>query len=210
MKKRSLQLERKRRAPDRARMEKAVASFLAAAGLELEDPNLTQTPQRVADAWVDEFLDGYQRSAPEALGEQFPVSKKSDRELVVVTRLRFRSMCPHHLLPYSGTAHLAYVPGDRVVGFGRLARLVDVYAHRLILQEELARQIAVTLMKVLGSQGAACVIEAEQTCLRLRGGEQHEAVTHAEAYEGVLKDRALRAELWARIGSRSGRKARKP
>jgi GTP cyclohydrolase I len=185
--------------PDRAAMEKAVASFLIAAGLELDDPNLTQTPRRVTEAWAGEFLDGYEASARDALGEQYPVSKKSDRELVVVTQLRFRSMCPHHMLPYSGRAHLAYVPGKRVVGFGRLAKLVDVFAHRLILQEELARQVARALMKELKSQGAACVLEAQQSCLRLRGGEQHDAVTHAEAYEGVLREAALRAELWARI-----------
>ncbi len=187
------------KAPDRARMERAVAAFLDAAGLDRDDDNLRETPARVAEAWADEFLDGYGRTAAQALGEQFPVSKRSDRELVVVTGLRFRSMCPHHLLPYSGRAHLAYVPGKRVVGFGRLSKLVDTFAHRLILQEELARQVARALAKELGSQGAACVLEAEQTCLRLRGGEQHDAVTHAEAYEGVLREKGLRAELWARI-----------
>jgi GTP cyclohydrolase I len=108
-------------------------------------------------------------------------------------------MCPHHLMPYSGTAHLAYVPGDEVVGFGRLSALIDVFAHRLILQEELARQVAVALQEELGTQGAACLIRAEQTCFRLRGEEQHAAVTYSEAYEGVLKEKALRAELWHRV-----------
>ena len=80
------------------------------------------------------------------------MSKKSKRELVVVTHLHFRSMCPHHLRPYSGIAHVAYVPGRAVVGFGRLSALVDVFAHRLVLQEELARQIACALQDELGSQ----------------------------------------------------------
>jgi GTP cyclohydrolase IA len=181
-------------------MERAVAQFLEAAGLDLTDPNLAQTPRRVTEAWADEFLTGYAQKAATALRDRFPVSAKSNRELVVVTDLHFRSMCPHHLLPYSGRVHLAYVPGDEVVGFGRLSALVDVFAHRLILQEELARQVATSLMVELKSQGAACIIEAEQTCLRLRGEEQHEALTHAEAYEGVLKDPALRAELWHRLG----------
>lgn len=187
---------------DRRAMRKAVKDFLSAAGLDLKDPNLAQTPDRVTEAWADEFLDGYARSPTEVLGERFPVSKAGQRELVVVSSLRFVSMCPHHLLPYSGRATVAYLPGRTVVGFGRLATLVDVFAHRLVLQEELARQVAVSLREELGSPATACVIEAEQTCLRLRGGHQHDAVTHAEAYEGKLKtDSALRRELWARIGS---------
>jgi GTP cyclohydrolase I len=184
-------------------MQRAIRAFLDAAGLDLADPNLRETPARVTDAWADEFLDGYQRTAGAVLSERFPVSGASEREVVIVTGLEFRSMCPHHLLPYAGRAHLAYVPGTSVVGFGRLAALLDVFAHRLVLQEELARQVAQALVAELGSQGAACILEAEQTCLRLRGGEQRHAVTHAEAYEGVLKEPGLRAELWARLGRRS-------
>jgi len=182
-------------------MRGAVKAFLEAAGLDLRDPNLRQTAERVTDAWSDEFLAGYGQTAAEALADRFPVSKGSDRELVVVTNLHFRSMCPHHLMPYSGVAHVAYVPGREVVGFGRLAALIDVFAHRLVLQEELARQIARALKTELGSKGSACLIRAEQTCFRLRGEEQHAAVTFSEAYEGVLKQKSLRAELWARLES---------
>ncbi len=185
-------------------MRRAVKDFLAAAGLDRADPNLAQTPARVTEAWADEFLDGYAKSPAEILGERFEVSKASQRELVVVTGLHFRSMCPHHLLPYTGRATVAYLPGKSVVGFGRLAALVDLFAHRLILQEELARQVAVALKVHLGSPATACVLEAEQMCLRLRGGHQREAVTHAEAYEGKLRrDSALRRELWARIGRKA-------
>lgn len=182
-------------------MERAVADFLRAAGLDLKDANLTETPQRVTAAWADEFLTGYAQTPAEALADRFPVTRKADRELVVVTNLHFRSMCPHHLMPYSGVAHLAYVPTREVVGFGRLSALIDVFAHRLVLQEELARQVADALMKELGSSGAACLIRAEQTCFRLRGEEQHAAVTFSEAYEGLLKKPALRTELWARLGA---------
>lgn len=187
---------------NRAAMRQAVRDFLEAAGLDPADPNLQETPARVTAAWADEFLDGYQKTPKQVLAERFPVTNASDREVVIVTDLWFRSMCPHHLLPYSGRAHLAYVPGQSVIGFGRLAALVDVFSHRLVLQEELARQIATSLMTELGSQGAACLLEAEQTCLRLRGGEQCDAVTHAEAYEGVMKEPGMRAELWARLGRR--------
>lgn len=190
-------------------MADAVAKFLRASGLELDDPNLKETPERVTQAWADEFLSGYQASAKQVLAERFPVSTASKRELVVVTDIAFRSMCPHHLLPFSGRAHVAYLPGKSVVGFGRLSALVDVFAHRLILQEELARQVARALAVELKSPATACVLEAEQTCLRLRGGHQRDAVTHAEAYEGLLeKDSALRRELWARIERPAPRKAK--
>jgi GTP cyclohydrolase IA len=189
--------------PDKRRMQAAVQAFLSAAGVDLKDPNLAHTARRVTDAWADEFLDGYPRTAAQALGERFPVSVKGKRELLVVTHLNFTSACPHHLLPYFGVAHVAYVPGTRVVGLGRLSTLLDTFAHRLILQEELARQVAQALVSELKSPGAACILEAQQLCLRLRGEEQHDAITHAEAYAGVLrKDSKLRDELWARIGAR--------
>jgi GTP cyclohydrolase IA len=190
----------KSKRPDRAAMQRAVRDFLVAAGLDPTEPNLVETPARVTAAWVDEFLDGYAKVPKQVLAQRFPISKAANREVVSVRGLWFRSMCPHHLLPYSGSAHLAYVPGDHVIGFGRLSALLDVFSHRLILQEELARQVATSLMVELGSQGAACILEAEQSCLRLRGGEQCDAVTHAEAYEGILREPGLRAELWARLG----------
>ena len=181
--------------PDTAAMARAVEDFLRAAGLPMQDPNLAETPARVAEAWASEFLDGYAQTPEEALGESFPAPPGSAGEMVVVSDLRFQSMCPHHLLPFEGRAHVAYVPARRVVGFGRLSALVDCFAHRLILQEDLAR--------VLGSPATACIIEAKQACLRIRGDLQRDATTHAEAYEGALrKDGPLRRELWARLGAR--------
>ena len=103
------------------------------------------------------------------LAERIPVPEGSRGELVVVTGLRFHSMCPHHLLPVEGRAHIAYVPGEYVVGFGRLAALLDTWAHRLILQEHLARGVARSLARGLESPGAACIVEAHQACLRVRG-----------------------------------------
>ena len=182
-------------------MAAAIQDFLRAAGLPLSDPNLAETPQRVTEAWMSEFLDGYASTAEEALGETFPAPPDSSGELVVVTDLRFHSMCPHHLLPYEGRAHVAYVPGKQVVGFGRLSALVDCFAHRLILQEDLARHVASSLARVLGSPATACILEAKQACLRLRGDKQRDAITHAEAYEGRLRrDGTLRRELWTRLG----------
>lgn len=188
-------------APDPAAMASAVSDFLRASGVPLTDSNLADTPERVAKAWVSEFLDGYARTPEQALGKTFPAPPDSAGELVVVTDLWFHSMCPHHLLPYEGRAHVAYVPGKEVVGFGRLSALVDCFAHRLILQEDLARQVASSLARVLRSPATACILVAKQDCLRLRGDKQRDAVTHAEAYEGRLRrDGALRRELWARLG----------
>ena len=182
-------------------MRRAVQAFLEASGLP-DDPELKETPARVAEAWAQTFLDGYGRDPESVLAERIPVPEGSEGELVVVTGLRFHSMCPHHLLPVEGRAHLAYVPGEFVVGFGRLAALLDTWAHRLILQEHLARNVARSLARGLESPGAACILEAHQACLRVRGEEQRDAVTHVEAYEGVLrKDGMLRRELWARIGA---------
>jgi GTP cyclohydrolase I len=182
-------------------MASAVRDFLRASGVPLTDPNLADTPERVTKAWVNEFLNGYARTPEEALGKRYPAPPNSSGELVLVTDLWFHSTCPHHLLPYEGRAHVAYVPGKEVVGFGRLSALVDCFAHRLILQEDLARQVASSLARVLGSPATACILVAKQDCLRLRGDQQRDAVTHVEAYEGRLrKDGPLRRELWARLG----------
>lgn len=192
-------------APDVAAMEGAVRAFLSAAGLDATSAELAETPARVAAAWASGFLDGYARTPKEALAKTYPAPKGSRGELVVVTGLHFHSMCPHHLLPVEGRATLAYVPGKRVVGFGRLGALLDTLAHRLVLQETLAREVAGALARELGSPATACVLEAHQACLRVRGEEQSEAVTHAEAYTGALrKEGALRRELWVRIASSRG------
>ena len=189
-------------APDLESMQRAVRAFLEASGLPPDDAELKDTPARVAEAWAQHFLDGYGRDPDAVLAERIPVPEGSEGELVVVTGLRFHSMCPHHLLPVEGRAHLAYVPRKYVVGFGRLAALLDTWAHRLILQEHLARGVARSIARGMESPGAACILEAHQACLRVRGEEQRDAVTHAEAYEGVLrKDGMLRRELWARIAA---------
>lgn len=186
--------------PDREGMERAVAAFIQAAGLDPRDPNLLETPRRVAEVWCEEFVDGYARTPDSVMAEKFAAPKGSKGELVVVTNLRFHAMCPHHFLPYEGVAHIAYVPGKFVVGFGRLSALLDTFAHRLLLQEDLARLVASSLAEELGSPATACILEAKQMCLRLRGDKQRDALTHAEAYEGKLRtNRGLRAELWARI-----------
>jgi GTP cyclohydrolase IA len=124
----------------------------------------------------------------------------TSRGLVTVTGLDYHSVCPHHLLPSRGVAHVAYVPGSRVVGFGQLGKLVDCLAHRLVLQEDLAQQIADALVSHLGARGAACLLDAEQLCLTVRGEKRARSRTHAEAFAGTLaEDAALQRRFLAAV-----------
>ncbi len=176
----------------------AVARFLDALGLPPEvrgAPDLVETPRRVAEAWAEELLDGYRRDPAEVLAGPMP---SAGRDLVAVTGIDFHSVCPHHLLPSRGVAHVAYVPGGRVVGFGQIVKLVDCLAHRLVLEEDLARQIADALVRHVGAMGAACVLEAEQLCMTVRGQKRSRARAHAEAYAGSLaRDGAARRRFLA-------------
>jgi GTP cyclohydrolase I len=154
-------------APDLPRMERAMGEWLAACGLDPTHPELAATPARVSQVWAHELLDGYAADPAEILGE--PVLGEADPDVVVVAGLRFHAMCPHHLFPYRGVAHVAYLPSQKLVGFGRLGKLVECFAHRLTLQERITHQIAEALMEHLGARGAGVVVEAEQLCLALPG-----------------------------------------
>jgi GTP cyclohydrolase I len=150
---------------------------------ERASPELAGTPERVADAWLDDLADGYRLDPAAVLQDAMPAG---GRGLVAVTGIDFHSMCPHHLLPSRGVAHVGYVPGSKVVGFGQLARLVDCFAHRLVLQEDLARLVCEALVRHLGALGAACVLDAEQACLTVRGERRRAARAHAQCFTGVL------------------------
>ena len=174
-------------------------------GRDRASSDLVTTPQRVAEAWLQDLVDGYRVRPADVLAEAMPARGK---DLVAVTGIDFHSMCPHHLLPSRGVAHVGYVPGGKVVGFGQLARLVDCFAHRLVLEEDLARQVAEALMVHLGARGAACVLDAEQTCLTIRGERRRDARAHAQCFRGTLlaDDRLQRRflSLVARWGAAGG------
>ena len=167
--------------------------------------DLAGTPGRVAEAWREDLLDGYRQDPARILGGGMPAPGHG---LVAVTGIDFHSVCPHHLLPSRGLAHLAYVPGDRVVGFGQLARLVDALAHRLVLQEDLARQVAEALVAHAGARGAACLLEAEQMCLSVRGEERPRARAHTQSFAGVMaRDEALQRRFLAAVSVLPGETA---
>lgn len=185
--------------PNQPALQRAVREFLRATGADPASKDIAETPRLVAQAWATEFLDGYGRDPKEALSDLIPVPRGQRQEMVVVTGLIFRSVCPHHLLPWSGTASIAYVPGRSLLGFGRFSTLLDILGHRLVLQETLAQEVVQHVMKGLGARGAACVLRGEHMCMRLRGGGQRHAVTWAESYAGVFqKNAALRDSFTAR------------
>lgn len=184
-------------------MKQAVHDFLVAAGHDPTSEPLAQTPALVAKAWAEDFLDGYQADPRTILADRFPAAEGAAGELVVVSGVEFQSVCPHHLLPYGGVAHLAYVPARYVVGFGQLVRLLECFGHRLVLQEDLARQVANALVDELGARAAGVVLDASQSCLTLRGERRAGARVFAEAYAGAMStDAELRQRFLSRIQSR--------
>jgi GTP cyclohydrolase IA len=183
--------------PDRDAMAAALAALLKAAGLPPSGhPDLEQTPLRVAKLWAEEFLAGYAMDAAKILGD--PVVGEAAPDLVVVAGLEFHAMCPHHLLPFRGLAHLAYLPAGKLAGFGRLADLVACFTRRLTLQERATHQIAEALWQGLGARGAGCVLEAEQLCLALPGEGHPDSFVVTSAFVGEMADRPeLKARLLA-------------
>ena len=182
----------------------AVARFLDALvpAPARDDPALAATPERVAMAWAHDLIDGYRQDPSVILGETM---RARGSDLVAVTGLDYHSMCPHHLLPSRGVAHVGYVPGALVVGFGQIARLVDCFAHRLVLEEDLARLVAEALVQHIGARGAACVLDAEQACLTVRGERRRQARTHAQCFLGSLEtDARLQGRFLALCGALSG------
>jgi GTP cyclohydrolase I len=182
-------------------MEQAIAEWLRACGLDPADADLQTTPARVARVWASEFLDGYAADPAEILSET--VVGEADPDVVVVAGLRFHAMCPHHLFPYRGLAHVAYLPRGKLVGFGRLGRLVECFAHRLTLQERITHQIAAALMQHLGARGAGVVLEAEQLCLALPGDKHDTSSVTTSAFLGEAAERPdVRARLFAAVQRR--------
>ena len=155
------------RRPSREEAEEAVRVLLRWAGDDPSREGLRGTPGRVTRAF-DEYFVGYQSDPVEQLQRTFEETNGYD-EMVVLKDIRFESHCEHHLAPIIGRAHIAYLPNKRVVGISKLARLVDVYAKRLQIQEKMTAQIATTLAEVLRPKGVAVVIEAAHQCMTTRG-----------------------------------------
>src|SRR5438477_2143672 len=186
--------DRKARSPDRKALEKAIGDLLQASGAEL-DAETRETPARVAKAFLEDLLDGYGKDPVETLRSSLvPAPRKG--ELVIVSQIDFHSMCPHHLLPYKGTAAVGYVADKMLVGFGKIAEATDALSHRLILQETLVHRLCDAVMAALSPLGAGVVITAEHACMQVRGPMRRQSRITVEAWSGVFeKDSELRASL---------------
>jgi GTP cyclohydrolase I len=166
---------------DLARAERAVTDLLAALGQDLSDEQLADTPRRVAASYA-ELL-----TPTPFTPTTFPNDEGYD-ELVLARAIPFASLCQHHLLPFTGIAHVGYLPADRILGLSKLARVVELFAHRLQLQERLTAQVADWLQDQLAPKGVGVVLEAEHLCMTLRGVQATGARTVTSTLHGRLRD----------------------
>ena len=182
---------------DHERAEAAVRELLAAIGEDPEREGLRETPARVARAYA-ELTQGLRQSPEEVLTTTFDIGHD---EMVLVRDIELWSMCEHHLVPFTGVAHVGYIPAEsgKITGLSKLARLVDLYAKRPQVQERLTTQVADALMKLLDARGVIVVIEAEHLCMTMRGVRKAGARTITSAVRGQMHNAATRAEAMALI-----------
>jgi len=172
--------------PTREAAEAAVRTLIAYIGDNPDREGLIDTPKRVVGAY-EELYRGYREIPSETLERTFSETGKYD-DLVLVRGITFNSACEHHMMPFTGVAHVAYMPVDKVVGLSKLARLVDVYARRLQTQEHMNAQIATAIEEILKPRGVAVMLEAEHTCMSLRGVEKPGALTITTQFRGAFRD----------------------
>jgi GTP cyclohydrolase I len=181
---------------DVAAAEQAVAALLRALGRDPGEPHLADTPRRVADAY------GELLTSPQFDLTTFP-NDEGYNELVLATAIPVQSLCEHHLLPFVGVAHIGYLPGERILGLSKLARVLDLFARDLQVQERLTQQVADWLQHNLNPRGVGVVIEAEHLCMSLRGVRARGARTTTSALHGLLReDPRSRQEFFALSGMR--------
>lgn len=190
---------------DTGRIERAVHEILLAIGEDPQRPGLERTPQRVAEAYAD-FFGGLAVDPMTHLADTVPLGDTeagvpATSDAVVLRDIAFRSVCEHHLLPFVGTAHVAYLPAERVVGLGRIPAVIETLAARPQLQERLTEEIADTLEAGLDPKGVLVVLDAQHRCVTTRGSRQERSSTITIASRGALGEPAARAEIIALIGS---------
>jgi GTP cyclohydrolase I len=184
--------------PDLAAAEQAAAAFLVALGLDLDTESLAATPARMARAYAEMF-------SPRPFDlTTFPNDAGYD-ELIIARSIPVHSVCEHHLLPFVGVAHVGYLPGERILGLSKLARVVELFARRPQVQERLTQQIADWLQDHVAPRGLGVVVEAEHLCMTVRGVRASGAITVTSALHGQLRnDAATRAEFFTLIASPEG------
>ena len=167
-----------------------------------EDPNregLIKTPERVAKAW-QHLTKGYRQDPEEIL--RSALFREDYRQMVIVKDIDLFSLCEHHLLPFYGKAHVAYIPNGYITGLSKIARVVDVFARRLQVQERLTLQIKECIQKTLNPMGVMVVIEAQHMCMLMRGVEKQNSITTTSDFTGVFKEQRTREEFISLIKSK--------
>ena len=195
-------------AVDRERVAALVRELLEAVGEDPDRPGLRATPGRVAETYA-EFFAGVGQDAAAPLAHTISVARGPAPDTlpsgaVMLRDIRFRSVCEHHLLPFRGHAHIAYLPGEQVVGLGALPKVVDVLASRPQVQERLGEQIADVIATSLDTRGVLVVLDAVHECVTMRSGQQADASTVTIAARGELTEPLARAELIALMGATRG------
>jgi len=179
----NLTREIKMRSTDHKRLQNAAREIILAIGEDINREGLVETPKRIANMYA-ELLAGSDEDPKEHLGSVF--NEKYD-EVVLLKDIAFYSICEHHLMPFIGKAHVAYLPDGKIVGISKLARVVDCFARRLQVQERLTVQIADFLMENLKPQGVVVVIEASHSCMTIRGAKKPGSVMVTSALRGIFK-----------------------
>ncbi|MFW5772114.1 MAG: GTP cyclohydrolase I [Phototrophicaceae bacterium] len=187
----------------RRAVEDAIRTLLDAFNVNWDDPNYTDTPQRVANAYIDHWASGYARDPKDEI-TVFPNTGDSD-DIVIVKDMRFYSLCSHHLAPIEGYAAIAYIPDKNLLGLSKLGRILEIYARRFQLQERIGQQTADALMELLEPLGVMVVLyNVTHGCMSSRGVKLHEANTTTVTARGAFKhDRALRQEVMSLINIRN-------
>ncbi len=193
-------------AVDREAAARAIRDFLLALGFDpKQHADLAETPQRVTEAFADDLLNGHGVNVQELLRKgscEAPNSAKSGP--VAVTEIAVATVCPHHLLPALGVAHVVYLPGAALLGIGTITALVNAYARRLTLQEAIGQNVVSALMEHAGARGAYCELALEHSCLRARGERQVSAVVRSSARAGELAGRDALLEIALALGRAPG------
>jgi GTP cyclohydrolase I len=190
---------------DVPKMEAAIRAFLDGLDERFAGDDLERTPARVARAWSEDLVGGY---AVDPVGDLTWTPTKPGAGPVVVRRIRFTSICAHHLLPFFGHANVAYLPGKRLAGLSKIGRVVDAHARRLQTQERLTEAVVETLSVALDPRGALALLEAEHTCMTCRGVRKEQSRMVTMASSGIYADDvAARGEILDLFGERSGEAA---
>jgi GTP cyclohydrolase I len=169
---------------DAVAFERSVKGMLEASGIEIDDTHTSRTAQRVRELWQKRLVDGYDIDPGEVLGQGFVDAR---RDMVIIRSIAIHGVCPHHLLPFRGVAHVAYLPDGRLHGFGRIARMIDAISHRYTYQEWITNEIANALITHGQARGAACMIEAEQLCLLMGEDRRGDERVITQCYAGEFE-----------------------